>query len=81
MARQRVWIMIALVPDAVIAVTGVIAGPGFNMTGLLGVGPPDRDAAVKRVVRLLLEHSGAGLTDDVLLVLGEPLPARDIAAV
>jgi len=35
---------------------------------------PDRDAAVKRVVRLLLEHSGDGLTDDVLLVLGEPLP-------
>jgi hypothetical protein len=30
-------------------------------------------AAVKRVVRLLLEHSGDGLTDDVLLVLGEPL--------
>ena len=42
---------------------------------------PDLDAAVKRVVRLLLEHSGDGLTDDVLLVLGEPLPARDIAAV
>ena len=42
---------------------------------------PDRDAAVKRVVRLLLEHSGDGLTDDVLLVLGEPMPARDIASV
>lgn len=42
---------------------------------------PDRDAAVKRVVRLLLEHSGDGLNDDVLLVLGEPLAARDIAAV
>ncbi len=39
---------------------------------------PDLGAAVKRVVRLLLEHSGDGLTDDVLLVLGEPL-ARDIA--
>jgi hypothetical protein len=34
---------------------------------------PDRDAAVKRVVRLLLEHAGGGLTDDVLLVLGEPV--------
>jgi hypothetical protein len=34
---------------------------------------PDLGAAVKRVVRLLLEHSGDGLTDDVLLVLGEPL--------
>ena len=34
---------------------------------------PDLGVAVKRVVRLLLEHSGDGLTDDVLLVLGEPL--------
>ena len=34
---------------------------------------PDLDAAVKRVVRLLLEHAGDGLADDVLLVLGEPL--------
>jgi sigma-B regulation protein RsbU (phosphoserine phosphatase) len=34
---------------------------------------PDLGAAVKRVVRLLLEHSGDGLNDDVLLVLGEPL--------
>jgi serine phosphatase RsbU (regulator of sigma subunit) len=34
---------------------------------------PDLGAAVKRVVRLLLEHSGDGLADDVLLVLGEPL--------
>ena len=30
---------------------------------------PDLGAAVKRVVRLLLEHSGDGLTDDVALVL------------
>ena len=29
---------------------------------------PDLGAAVKRVVRLLLEHSGDGLTDDVALV-------------
>ncbi len=34
---------------------------------------PDRDAAVKRVVRLLLEHAGGGLADDVLLVMGEPV--------
>jgi sigma-B regulation protein RsbU (phosphoserine phosphatase) len=34
---------------------------------------PDLGAAVKRVVRLLLEHAGDGLTDDVLLVLGEPV--------
>jgi phosphoserine phosphatase RsbU/P len=36
---------------------------------------PDLDAAVKHVVRLLLEHAGDGLADDVLLVLGEPLAA------
>ena len=34
---------------------------------------PGLDAAVKQMVRLLLEHSGDGLTDDVLLVLGEPV--------
>jgi phosphoserine phosphatase RsbU/P len=34
---------------------------------------PDLDDAVNSVVRLLLEHAGGGLTDDVLLVLGEPL--------
>jgi hypothetical protein len=39
MGQQPVWIMIALVLDAVIAVTGIIVGPGFNMTGLLAVGP------------------------------------------
>ena len=51
------------------------------MTGLLAVGErvaaalalPDLDSAVKRVVRLLLEHAGHGLADDVLLVLGEPV--------
>src|SRR2546429_1844330 len=37
--QQPVWIMIALVLDAVIAVTGIFVGPGFNMTGLLAVGP------------------------------------------
>jgi hypothetical protein len=39
MGQQPVWIMIALVLDAVIAVTGIFVGPGFNMTGLLAVGP------------------------------------------
>ena len=33
---------------------------------------PDLGAAVKGVVRLLLEHAGDDLSDDVLLVLGEP---------
>jgi phosphoserine phosphatase RsbU/P len=39
MGQQPVWVMIALVLDAVIAVTGVLIGPRFNMTGLLAVGP------------------------------------------
>jgi sigma-B regulation protein RsbU (phosphoserine phosphatase) len=33
---------------------------------------PDLDTAVRRMVRLLLEHVGDGLADDVLLVLAEP---------
>ena len=33
---------------------------------------PDLDGAVKRVVRLLLEHAGDGLSDHVLLVLCQP---------
>jgi len=32
MGQQSVWIMIALVLDAVIAVTGIIVGPGFNVS-------------------------------------------------
>jgi serine phosphatase RsbU (regulator of sigma subunit) len=36
---------------------------------------PDLDTAVRRVVRLLLKHTGDGLADDVLLVLGEPAEA------
>src|SRR6266568_5600732 len=39
MGRQPVWIMIALVLDAVIAVTGILRGPVYNMTGLLAAGP------------------------------------------
>ncbi len=39
MGQQPVWIMTALVLDAVIAVTGVFIGPSFNMAGLLAVGP------------------------------------------
>jgi hypothetical protein len=35
---------------------------------------PDLDDAVRGVVKLLLDHAGAGLTDDVLLVLGEQIP-------
>ena len=33
---------------------------------------PDLDAAVRQVVSLLLKHAGGRLTNDVLLVLGEP---------
>ncbi len=36
---------------------------------------PDLDTAVRRVVSLLLEHAGGGLSDDVLLVLCEPTRA------
>ena len=39
MGQQPVWIMIALVLDAVIAVTGILIGPSLNLTGLLAVGP------------------------------------------
>ena len=39
MGQQPVWIMIALVLDAVIAVTGILIGPSFNLAGLLAVGP------------------------------------------
>jgi phosphoserine phosphatase RsbU/P len=35
---------------------------------------PDLDGAIRGVVKLLLDHAGAGLTDDVLLVLGEQIP-------
>jgi sigma-B regulation protein RsbU (phosphoserine phosphatase) len=34
---------------------------------------PGLDAAIKSVVKLLLEHGGDKLADDVLLVLGEPV--------
>jgi serine phosphatase RsbU (regulator of sigma subunit) len=36
------------------------------------LGLPELTAAISRVVRLLLEHAGDGLADDVLLVLSEP---------
>jgi stage II sporulation SpoE-like protein len=64
-------------------IIGDVKGKGLDAVGRcaavlavfreLAFGQPDLGAAVKRVVRLLLEHSGDGLTDDVLLVLGEPL--------
>jgi Stage II sporulation protein E (SpoIIE)/PTS HPr component phosphorylation site len=34
---------------------------------------PDLDAAFRRLVRLLRQHAGRKLADDVLLVLGEPV--------
>src|SRR6266702_3021483 len=39
MSQQPVWIMIALVLDAAIAVAVIAVGPSFNLTGLLAVGP------------------------------------------
>ena len=38
---------------------------------------PDLDGAIQAIVGLLHEHAGGRLADDVLLVLGEPIPARD----
>jgi sigma-B regulation protein RsbU (phosphoserine phosphatase) len=35
---------------------------------------PDLDSAVRGVVKLLLDHAGHALTDDVLLVVGEQAP-------
>ncbi len=35
---------------------------------------PDLDCALRGVVKLLLDHAGDGLADDVLLVLGEQTP-------
>src|SRR5437764_773642 len=39
LGRQPVWITVALVLDVVIAVTGILIGPRFNLTGALAVGP------------------------------------------
>jgi phosphoserine phosphatase RsbU/P len=39
MSQQPVWMIIALVLDAVIAVTGILIGHSFKLTGLLAVGP------------------------------------------
>jgi hypothetical protein len=52
---------------------GRFFGLGDHVAAALAL--PDLAAAVKGVVRLLLEHAGDDLADDVLLVLGEPLPA------
>jgi len=51
------------------------AGRFFDLDDHVAAAPalPDRDAAVKRVARRLLEHAGGGLADDVLLVLCEPV--------
>jgi sigma-B regulation protein RsbU (phosphoserine phosphatase) len=63
-------------------VAAALAAPGQARPGLNGAARPDLDGAVQRVVRLLLEHAAGGLTDDVLLVICEPLtPARRVADV
>jgi hypothetical protein len=42
---------------------------------------PDLNAAIRSMVRLLLDHTGNGLADDVLLVLSEPVaPAAQLQA-
>jgi sigma-B regulation protein RsbU (phosphoserine phosphatase) len=49
------------------------AGRFFALDGQVAraLAAPGLDTAVRQVVRLLLEHAGGGLADDVLLVLGE----------
>ena len=39
LGQQHVWVMVALVLDVVIAVTGILIGTRFNLTGALAVGP------------------------------------------
>jgi len=39
LGQQNAWVMVALVLDVVIAVTGILTGPRFNLTGALAVGP------------------------------------------
>jgi phosphoserine phosphatase RsbU/P len=39
LGQQNVWVMVALALDVVIAVTGILIGPRFNLTGALAVGP------------------------------------------
>jgi len=39
LGQRHVWIMVALMLDVVIAVTGILTGPQFNLTGFLAVGP------------------------------------------
>jgi hypothetical protein len=51
-------------------VAAALAPPDLAPSDLAG---PDLDGAVKRVVRLLLEHAGSELSDDVLLVLCQPM--------
>jgi len=51
-------------------VAAALALPDLALPDLAG---PDLDGAVKRVVRLLLEHAGGELSDDVLLVLCQPM--------
>jgi sigma-B regulation protein RsbU (phosphoserine phosphatase) len=51
------------------------AGRFFSLDGRVAeaLAAPDLDAAIRCVVRLLFEHAGGGLADDVLLVLAEPI--------
>src|SRR5947207_9728871 len=39
LSQQNAWVMVALVLDVVIAVTGILIGPRFNLAGALAVGP------------------------------------------
>jgi serine phosphatase RsbU (regulator of sigma subunit) len=51
------------------------AGRFFDIDGRVAeaLAVPGLDAAIRSVVKLLLEHGGDRLADDVLLVLGQPV--------
>ncbi len=64
-------------------VAAALGPPGLTLPDLTlpDLTLPDLNGAVRRVVRLLLEHAGDGLADDVLLVLCEPVSAASQSAV
>jgi serine phosphatase RsbU (regulator of sigma subunit) len=66
--RDRAGRFFAL--DSHVAAALTASGPALAASG---PARPDLDGAVRRVVRLLLEHAAGSIPDDVLLVMCEPL--------
>jgi len=61
-------------------IIGDVKGKGLDAVGrcAAALAEPDLDAAIRQLVSLLLKHAGRRLADDVLLVLSEPVGARDV---